>query len=102
MYNGAVCTIAGECCCDDVGDEEFDGGIGSVWKTGDNGYSKLSDRDDRAEWSSSPGRKTLFSEGRGYDDGNTGENDGVLSLDVDDKAAVGVVKPPDELSINGE
>jgi hypothetical protein len=30
-----------------------------------------------------------------------GEKDGVLSLDEEDLAAVGVEKPPDELSING-
>jgi hypothetical protein len=29
-----------------------------------------------------------------------GEKDGVLSLDEEDLAAVGVEKPPDELSIN--
>jgi hypothetical protein len=30
------------------------------------------------------------------------ENEAVLVLDVGDKAIVGVEKPPDELSINGE
>jgi len=121
-----VRTIAGECWFNDEDDEEFDGNrcgvliegdICSVWKTGDNGSSdeefglsreQLADRDDLEERSSSPRKKTLLFEGCWYDDDDVvvccGERDGVSVslLDADEKAAFGMEKPPDELSINFE
>lgn len=116
MYNGDVRTTAGEYCWtyDDDDDDEWEGDEGSgkcSWeKGGENGSSnekfRLSndEHSDRDDVSSSPRRKTLLLDGFSDDiDDDFGgeETDGVFSVNVDDEWAIGVVKPPDELSING-
>jgi hypothetical protein len=114
IYKGALWSAVGEyCCCwgDDDDEVEFDINRLEVIRDEEwpsegqnisslNEFGRCSERDE-SEQSSSSIRKTLLLDGRWEEEIiGEGENEAVRSLDDEDRGAIGVEKPPDELSIN--